>query len=226
MKPMRIAVARGEIAWQVIAALMLACAVLAVTLLAPTELSMGHAQRIVYIHVAVAWLALAALPTAGACGGLYLRGRNLAWDHWSQAALEIGWLSSGLTLVTGSLWARAAWGTWWTWDPRLTSALILWTIYSGLLLVRSGLDEPHRRARLGAVLAMAGMLDVPLVILATRWFRGVHPVAPQMEPAMRFALLLSIAGFTAFFAALVVRRKRQLDLAGRIMALEDRVAEG
>ena len=222
MKPIRIAAVLGELS----VALLLAVAILAVTLLAPTEHSMGHAQRILYVHVAVAWLGLVCLPAAGACGGLYLRRRNLAWDHWSQAALEIGWLCSGLTLTTGSLWARAAWGTWWTWDPRLTSALVLWTIYSGLLLVRSGLDEPHRRARLGAVLAIAGTLDVPLVILATRWFRGVHPVSPQMEPAMRLALLLSIAGFTGFFAALLVRRKRQLDLAGRIMALEDRAAEG
>ena len=221
MKPMRIAALHeGSIV-----ALLLAVAVLAVMLLAPTERTMGHAQRILYVHVAVAWLGLACLPAAGVCGGLCLRGRNPDWDHWAQAVLEIGWLSSGLTLTTGSLWARAAWGTWWTWDPRLTSALVLWTIYSGLLLVRSGLDDPHRRARLGAVLAMAATLDVPLVILATRWFRGVHPVAPQMEPAMRLALLLSIAGFTAFFAAVLVYRRRQLHLAARIMDLEDRAAE-
>ena len=225
MKPARIAGIPGEVALQLLAAGLLAVAILAVTLLAPTEHSMGHAQRILYLHVAVAWLGLACLPAAGVCGGLYLRRRNLAWDHWSQAALEIGWLASGLTLITGSLWARAAWGTWWTWDPRLTNALVLWTIYCGLLLVRSALEEPHRRARLGAVLAMVAAFDVPLVILATRWFRGVHPVAPQMEPAMRLALLLSIAGFTALFAALLVRRRRQLHLAARIMTLDDRTTE-
>ena len=90
---------------------------------------MGDAQRIVYVHVAVAWLGLLGFvhrwPARRA--DVSLR-RDLAWDHWSQAAAELGWLCCGLTLVTGSLWAHAAWGTWWTWDPRLTTAFILWAI--------------------------------------------------------------------------------------------------
>jgi heme exporter protein C len=151
---------------------------------------------------------------------LYLLRRDLAWDHWSQASAELGWLACTLTLVTGSLWASEAWGTWWTWDPRLTTAFILWLIYSGYLIVRSSQEEPHRRARVAAVVAIIGVLDVPLVILATRWFRGIHPVAPQMEPVMRGVLLLTAVSFVAFFGLLLVRRQRQIRLGRAIATLE------
>ena len=136
---------------------------------------MGQAQRIVYVHVAVAWLALAGFIVMAASGGMYLLRRDLAWDHWARAAAELGWLCCTLTLATGSLWAHAAWNTWWTWDPRLTTSFVLWTMYGGYLLIRGSLEDPHRSARLGAVLAIVGLLDVPLVVIATRWFRGIHP---------------------------------------------------
>jgi heme exporter protein C len=147
----------------------------------------------------------------------------LAWDHWAQAAAELGWLSNTLTLITGSFWAHFAWGVWWTWDPRLTAALILWTIYCGYLLVRGGQDDPHRRARVAAVVAVVGALDVPLVVMATRWFRGVHPVAPQMESSMRLVLLLSVLGFSAFFSLLLVRRRAQLQLQQQVVEFEQQV---
>jgi heme exporter protein C len=198
-------------------------AILGIFVLAPTEETMGDAQRIVYVHVAVAWSGLCAfLVTAGAGLG-YLVRRNLAWDHWSQAAAEVGWLCSTLTLVTGSLWARTAWGIWWTWEPRLTATFILWAVYAGYLLLRAGLEDPHRKARLAAVLAILGALDLPLVIMATRWFRGIHPVAPTMEPSMRAVLLTSVVAFSALFATLVVRRRAQLHIAGQLAALEERL---
>jgi heme exporter protein C len=115
-----------------------------------------------------------------------------------------------LTLATGSLWAHEAWGPWWEWDPRLTASLVLWLIYSGILLVRSSLDDPHQRARVGAVLAVLGAVDIPLVVMATRWFRGMHPVSPEMDPSMRLTLLVSVAAFTSLFAWLAVWRGRQL----------------
>ena len=168
-----------------VAAGMVMTALAAIFLLAPTEETMGMAQRIVYIHVSVAWMGLAAFILMAVTGGLYLFRRDLAWDHWSRAALEIGWLCCSLTLATGSLWAHAAWNTWWTWDPRLTTAFVLWAMYSAALVLRSGVEDPHRRARIGAIVAIVGLLDVPLVIMATRWFRGIHPKSPHMEPAMR-----------------------------------------
>jgi heme exporter protein C len=144
---------------------------------APTEETMGDVQRILYLHVAVAWCGLACGLAMGCSAAVYLLGRHLAWDHWSQAAAEVGWLCSTLTLVTGSAWAHEAWGTWWTWEPRLTSTLILWIIYAGIIVTRRSIEDPHRRARIGGMLAIAGTCDIPLVVMATRWFRGIHPVA-------------------------------------------------
>jgi len=203
---------------QTVAAVMVVTAILAISLVAPTEATMGDAQRIVYIHVSVAWMGLASFVVMAVTGGLYLARRNLAWDHWSRAALEIGWLCCSLTLVTGSLWAHSAWNTWWTWDPRLTTAFVLWAMYSAALVLRSGVEDLHRRARIGAVVAIVGALDVPLVIMATRWFRGIHPKSPHMEPTMRLVLLVSIVCFTVFFTTLLLLRRSQLRLAD---ALED-----
>jgi heme exporter protein C len=203
---------------------LLSGALLMICCVAPTERTMGHAQRIVYIHVAVAWLGLVGLPAMAACGVAYLARRNLRWDHAYQAAAELGWLSCGLTLATGSLWAHEAWGTWWVWDPRLTTSFILWLIYSGILLVRAGLDDAHQRARVGAILGVLGVVDIPLVVMATRWFRGLHPVAPRMEPVMRITLLITVVAFTALFVWLTACRRRQLQLSHSLDSLR-RLAE-
>jgi heme exporter protein C len=187
---------------------------------APTESTMGQVQRIVYIHVAVAWFGLWGLIATSACGLLYLLRRQPGWDHWAQAFAELGWLCASLTLVTGSIWARAAWGTWWTWEPRLTTAFILWCIYGGYLIARNGIDDPERRARLTAVLAILGALDVPLVVVATRLFRGMHPVSPAMDPSMRVVLWLSITSFTAFFCWIAARRRVQIRQQAQLARLE------
>jgi heme exporter protein C len=177
---------------------------------APTEETMGQVQRILYIHVASAWMGLLGFAVMGASSLAYLFRRNLAWDHWSHAANEVGWLCSSLTLLTGSLWAHSAWGTWWTWDPRLTTMFVLWAFYSSCLVVRGSVDEPHHRARIAGTLAILGLLDLPLVIMATRWFRGIHPVSPEMEPRMQVTLLLNVIAFTVFFGLLFARRHSQL----------------
>jgi heme exporter protein C len=205
---------------QMVAAVMVAVAIVAIFIVAPTEETMGDAQRIVYIHVSVAWMGLASFVFMAASGGMYLARRNLAWDHWSRAALEIGWLCCSLTLATGSLWAHSAWNTWWTWDPRLTTAFVLWAMYSTALVLRSGVEDPHRRARIGAVVAIIGLLDVPLVIMATRWFRGIHPKSPHMEPTMQLVLAISVVCFTVFFVVLLVLRRSQLQMAEELEDLQ------
>lgn len=189
---------------------------------APREVTMGDVQRIVYLHVSVAWCGLAGCLTMGLAGAAYLFRRTLRWDHWSQAAAEIGWLCTTLTLATGSLWAHEAWNTWWTWEPRLTSSLVLWMLFAGYLLVRSSIDDPQRRARISAVLAVLTLADVPLVVMATRWFRGVHPVTPEMDPRMRLVLLVSVLSYTVLFAALIVVRRRQLEHAADLVTQEHR----
>ncbi len=193
----------------VVTCLLLASLVAAMSL-APREETMGQVQRILYVHVSVAWLGLLGFAVMGATSLAYLFRRNLAWDHWSHAANEVGWLCSSLTLLTGSFWAHAAWGTWWSWDPRLTTSFVLWTIYSSCFVIRGSVREPHQCARITSALAILGLLDLPLVIMATRWFRGIHPVSPEMEPTMLATLLLNIVGFTVFFGILFVRRHSQL----------------
>lgn len=187
---------------------------------APTEATMGHVQRILYLHVSVAWCGLAGCVAMGSCGAMYLIRRRLEWDYWSQAAGEVGWLCTTLTLLTGSAWAHEAWGTWWTWEPRLTASLVLWIVYAGIFLLRSSIEDPHHRSRISAVVTLLGVCDVPLVIMATRWFRGVHPVAPEMDPGMRIVLLTSVISFSAFFTYLVMQRRRQLELSERATELE------
>jgi heme exporter protein C len=187
---------------------------------APKEATMGDVQRIVYIHVPIAWCGLAGCVAMGCCGAMFLIRRRLEWDFWSQAVGEIGWLCSTLTLVTGSAWAHEAWGAWWTWEPRLTLSLVLWIIYAGLFLVRSSIEDPYRRARIVGILSVVGMSDVPLVLLATRWFRGVHPITPEMEPRMKMVLWASVISFTALFAGLAVVRRRQLEVSERTTQLE------
>jgi heme exporter protein C len=204
---------------------LLAAAMFAVFLVAPEEQTMGQTQRIVYVHVSVAWFGLIGFLLTAGSGLMYLVRRDIAWDDLAQAAAEVGWVCATLTLATGSLWAHEAWNTWWTWDPRLTTSLVLWTIYAGYFVVRGSIADPHQRARTGAVLSIVGALDVPLVVMATRWFRGIHPVSPAMEPSMRVVLLLTAAAFTMFFATLLVRRRIQLALQRQIDVLERSIIE-
>lgn len=209
-----------RLAWPFVSFVLVSCALLMVFFYAPTEATMGHVQRIVYLHVPMAWCGLIGCLALGLCGIQYLLRRNLAWDHGAQAAGEVGWLCCTLNLATGSLWARQAWGVWWTWEPRLTFTLVLWLIYAGYFLLRASLDDPNRRARVSAVLALLGVADLPLIIMATRWFRGVHPVAPEMDPRMRFTLLISGISFVAFFTLLTCLRRRQLETAEQCATLE------
>lgn len=191
---------------------LLAAALLAACFLAPTESSLGPAQRILYLHVPVAWLGLLGFVVMEGSGLVYLVRRDLKWDYWSQAAGELAWLGCSLTLVTGSLWARQAWGVWWEWEPRLTTAFILWAVCTSILPIRWSVKDPHRRARTAAMLSILGGLDVPFVVMAARWFRGLHPVAVEMAPLMRMTLLISVVACTALFVWLAGRRRVQLGL--------------
>jgi heme exporter protein C len=202
------------------AAGLLVLATVSIFRFAATEKTMGDVQRIVYFHVPVAWFGMIALLGMAISAAFYLRSRNICWDHWSQAFAEIGWLCCTLTILVGSLWARAAWNSWWTWDPRLTTVFLLWCMFSGYLILRANLEDPLQSARFRAVLAIVGALDLPMIVLATRWFRGMHPDSPQMEPSMRVILAISVTAFSWLFLLLVLKRRVQLDLAHRIASLE------
>jgi heme exporter protein C len=215
---------RRQITIAAVPASLLAASFFAIFVLAPTEQTMGDVQRIMYVHISLAWLALLGMVIAAGTGLVYLVRRDLAWDHWSQSAGELGWLAATLTLVTGSLWASEAWGTWWTWDPRLTTMFVLWLVYSGCLTIRAIVVDSHHRACACAVLAIFGTIDVPLVVMATRWFRGMHPVAPQMDPAMRAVLLFTAFSFAAFFGVLLVLRRNQIRTTSVLSCSEKRGA--
>jgi len=187
---------------------------------APTEASMGHVQRILYLHISVAWCGLTGCIAMAVCGAAFVVRRQLTWDFWSQSSAEVGWLCTTLTLVTGSAWAHEAWGTWWTWEPRLTSSLMLWFIFAGIFLVRSLVDDPYHRARISGGLAILAAADVPLIFMATRWFRGVHPVSPEMEPVMRYVLAAVVFSASVLFAYLVRRRQQLLSTIESIAAID------
>ena len=180
----------------------------------PTERNLGVSQRIFYFHVPIAWVAFLAffIVLVGSVG--YLWKRTSKWDQLAYSAAEIGVLFTTLMLITGILWAKPVWGVWWTWDPRLTTSLILWLIYVAYLMLRSYSPRGDQGARYAAVLGIIGFIDVPIVYLSIVWWRTVHPqvlVGPAattgaLDPSMRMLLLISTVMFTPLFAYLLTDR--------------------
>jgi len=149
------------------------------------------------------------------CSLIFLFRRKLFWDQLSEAAAETGLLLAGLTLLTGILWARVSWNTWWTWDPRLTTTLILWFIYAAMLITRRMDFSPERRGLVSAVIGIIAFLDVPLVFFSARlWPQTIHPQvltgegAGGLDPAMRSTLFFCLAAFGLIWAALIILRCR------------------
>ncbi len=189
-----------------LAAVAMAAALWAVFFFAPTERTMGEVQRLFYFHLASWWLAFAAFfVVAGASIG-WLRTRKPHYDAAAVAAAEIGVLFTTAGLLLGTIWAKPAWGIWWTWDARLTTAFVLWLLYAGYLMLRSYVDDPTRRANLAAALGILGAADVPIVYFSIRWWRTQHPAPVIMggpdsglHPDMWITLLVCLAAFTILF---------------------------
>jgi len=151
-------------------------AVRAVFVVAPTEKTMGEVQRIFYFHFPAALGCFAAFAVVCAAGVAYLITRAPRWDRLGRASAEVGVLFCTIVLVSGPIWARPAWGVWWTWEARLTTTLVLWLLYVAYLLVGMYTDGREQAARARAVVGIVGFLDVPLVYFSVRWWRGHHPV--------------------------------------------------
>lgn len=185
---------------------------------APREATMGDVQRVFYFHVASAWTGMLGYLLAVITSIGYLRTRRLAWDVASLAGVEIGLVFTALCVVSGSIWARPIWNTWWTWDPRLTTAFIMELIYAAYLLLRRGVEEPGQRARFSAVYAIVGFVTVPLTFFSIRLFRTIHPVILgagndasgtfAMTPPMLQTFLAALGAFTLLFAAFYWHRCR------------------
>lgn len=193
-----------------LAFVLLTAALYLIFLYVPTEATMGVVQRIFYFHVPAAWTALLAYIVVFVASVLYLSRRDKKWDVIASASAEIGFVFTTLFLITGSIWAKPIWGVWWTWDPRLTTALVLWFIYIAYLMVRSYATEEERGNRFAAVVATVGFIDIPIVALANTLWRAQHPVAiifqGGLAPPMLLTLLVGVAAFTALYFLLLVQR--------------------
>jgi heme exporter protein C len=180
---------------------------------APIEREMGIVQKIFYFHVPLAWNAFIGFAIVFFCSFRYLATRNPKWDSRAVAAAEVGVLFTTLVLITGPIWAKPAWGIWWTWDARLTLTFVLWLIYMGYLMLRRYIDSPERRATLAAIIGVTGFVDVPLVYFAIRWWRTQHPAPVLMggknsglDPKMATTLWVSTAAYLLLFTVLYRRR--------------------
>lgn len=175
----------------------------------PTEETMGVVQRIFYFHVPLAWVSFLAFFVVFLGSILYLWKRNSKWDILASSSAEVGAVFTTLFLITGSIWAKPIWGAWWTWSPRLTTAMILWLIYLAYLLVRAYASDDQRGARFAAIVGIIGFIDVPIVALAITLWRTQHPgpVVFQggLAPPMLLTLLVSLAAFTALYLILVTQ---------------------
>jgi heme exporter protein C len=204
-------------------ALGLIAAVYAIVAYAPEEAQQGIVQKIFYVHVASAWAAYLAFFITFVASALHLWKRDRAWDILALSAAEVGVVFCTAVLVSGPFWGKPIWGTWWTWDARLTSTLILWLIYVGYLLLRPFAGETERGARFAAIVGIVGFLDIPLIHLSVRWWRTLHPRpivlnerGPQLPPEMLLTLLVTLIAFTLLavsFVAIRAEIERMRDLA-------------
>ncbi len=200
---------------------------------APTELVMGDVQRVFYFHIGTAWVGLLGFILAAILGIVYLVTKDLKWDVVEVAAVEISVVFFFITIVLGSVWARPAWNTWWTWDPRLTTAAITELVYVAYFMLRSGIEDPDRRARFGAVYALLGGLSAPITFMAIRLFRSIHPVVigaanenqekMNMSGDMRVAFFFALFAFTIIFIDLFWNRIRLGQLENKVEQLKLKV---
>ncbi len=190
------------LAWTTFVVMVLATGM--VFLYAPVEQVMRYLQKIFYFHVATAWVAFFAFFIVFIASIAYLKTRNRKWDIIGVVSAEIGITFTVIVLLTGPIWGKAWWKTWWTWDPRLTTTLILLFIYLAYLLIRSSAGEDEKKARFGAIFGIIGFIDVPIVFMSVRWWRTIHPVVVDaqgmnMTPEMLQTLLVSVAAFTLLY---------------------------
>jgi heme exporter protein C len=185
----------------------------------PREATQGTVQRIMYLHVPSVWVAYLAFAIVLVASITYLIRRAEAADRLAHASAEVGVLFTGLTIATGSIWGKPTWGTWWTWDARLTSVSILLVMYVGYLLLRGMIEDRERGARFAAVLGIVAAFNIPLVHFSVYWWRTLHQPPSLMKPGpatmpgiIVAALLVNFAAFTLLYVYFVTGRARVLRL--------------
>ena len=216
----------------VVTSLLFITAVALVFFYAPLEAVMGQVQRVFYFHVANAWVGMLGFMVAAISGIAYLLKADRNWDIVGLAAIEISFVFFLTAIVSGSIWARGSWGTWWTWDPRLTSAAIVELVYAAYLMLRQGIEDPDRRARYGAVYAIVAFVSVPITFFSIRIVRTIHPDLAQgdssgmgLTPKMLQTMMFSLFVFSFVFADLYWHRLRLGQLADKIEQLRLKITE-
>lgn len=179
----------------------------------PIERIQGPAQKIFYLHVPAAWSTMLAMALVGIAGILFLLTKDARYDRYGEASAEVGTVFSLVMLTTGPLWGKPIWGTWWTWDARLTLTLFLFLLFLGYLLLRSAVIDPGLRARYSAVLGICGLVLLPFIHLSVYFFRTLHPQpivlkpsAPSLPGPMLVTLLFSFGVFTLLYVGFVMQR--------------------
>jgi heme exporter protein C len=199
----------------------------------PPDYQQGESVRIMYVHVPAAWMAMfcyAALAGASAVGLIW---KHPVADLTAKATAPIGASFTFLALVTGSLWGKPMWGTWWVWDARLTSVLILFFLYLGYMALQSAFDDPARGNRAAAIMALVGFVNVPIIKFSVDWWYTLHQPAsvfraggPSIDASMLWPLALMAGGFTTYYLYVVLVRLRAEIVAGKIRALRLRQVHG
>lgn len=184
----------------------------------------GPVQKIFYMHLPCSWWALVSFFFVFFASGMYLLTRNDRYDRLAAASAEVGVLLATLALGTGSTWARAEWGHWWVWDPKLTTTLIMWYVYAGYLVLRASPVGGNRKAVICAVLGVVAFLDVPLVFFASKLWGSAHPDGLAREGggmlvSMWYTVFAGLGAFGFVWGALLVSRIRQLGLRARLDAM-------
>src|SRR5438552_5459223 len=197
----------------IVAALGLLAGVVMAFGVAPREMTQGNVQRIMYVHVPSVWVAYLAFGVVFFASIAYLWRHAAGADRIAHASAEVGVVFTGITIASGAIWGKPTWGTWWTWDARLTSVAILFVMYVGYLLVRTMIDDPERGARYAAVLGIVAALDVPLVHFSVYWWRTLHqppsivkPGPATMPGIILVALLVNFVAFTILYLYFVTKR--------------------
>lgn len=196
---------------------------------APVEANMGLIQKIFYLHLPLAWWALISFFIVFIASIGWLVKRRPWMDHLCAAAAELGLLFSGMALITGMIWARRSWGVWWTWDPRLTTTLVMWFLYAAYMLLRHMDMAAERQRVVCAVVGIVAFLDVPLVFLSARIFRSIHPAVfgksgGGLSPEMKVTAIACVAALGLLWAALLLIRLKILNYSARETALRQELA--
>jgi heme exporter protein C len=193
---------------------------------APPDYQQGESVRIMYVHVPAAWMSTFVYAVMAASSAVALIWRHPVADIAAREAAPLGAGFTLLCLVTGSLWGKPMWGTWWVWDARLTSVLVLFFLYLGYIALINAFDEPTRGARAGAILALVGIVNLPIIKFSVDWWNTLHQPAsvfrlggPTIDPSMLWPLLIMALGFTLFFVTLLLMRMRSALMAAKLRAI-------